>query len=711
MAPENNLLNGLFITPQKMNLLMNGQSVANDWFDLSIQTHRHDPEIELINKAIDIQKNNIRIRIKDSLQKGVDLTLFNIKQLFGLNDEEYLILNICLAIQVFPQYEKVFTYLHDNASRKLPSIDLVLNILHSTFENKISSKDYFSFKEPLLANNLIELINDPYEKNNPSSIRQFRINDRIYNYICNIKGEQKELANLIQVLEIDKFSQYLSSIYDDDHSKKIRHFIENNMGSFMNNDQSYAFYFYGPYGSGKNETAISIAQLLNKPLINIDMNRVCASSSKKDNDFELMIRESVLLNAIMYFFNIEIIFENQDNLVIKKIFFDTLSNYSRLTIIASNRKFDIRSEFENKQLYEIDFEVPGYHKRQMYWQNYLNQRSIIEDYQISENVNIQYLAGKFKFTKGQIKDAIKAALTSAKWKSDNQKVIHEQELFQGCHLQSNQELQSLAKKITTHYTLDDIILPEDQKNQIDEIIQCVKNKNIVYDEMGFGNKMSYGRGLNILFSGLSGTGKTMASAIIANTLNLEIFEINISQILSKFVGETEKRIADIFNSARNAVIFFDEADALFGKRTKIKDAHDKYANIETSFLLREIEKYEEGCVLLATNRKDNVDEAFTRRMDFIVDFPFPNTQDRLKIWHNIFPEETRIDTNIDFDFLAEKFNLSGGNIQNAAIASAFYASQNDKIITMKHIIKAIKREYQKMNKLCNKSSFGDYYEL
>jgi ATP-dependent 26S proteasome regulatory subunit len=706
---ENDKLNGLFITRKKLEKLNTGQSMEIDWFGHYHLIYSSDPDMKAIIKAIEVQKTKIDNSTRESLRRSVALKLLEVKQKFCLLDEEYLILNICLAVQILPQYEKVFAYLHDNAARRLPSIDLILNILNSTFEEKISSRDYFSFQSPLIENRIIEFTGEPYENSYPSSLRQLKINNRIYRYILDRKGAEKELATILQQFAPDQYSKKPGAT--DKVGKDVHDFIEINKDAFLANDQAYMFYFCGPYGSGKKDVALSIGHSLNLPLLMVDIEAACNTESDKENIFLLINRESILLNSAIYLYNTDVIFEHKENVKLKNYLIRALSRNSRLIIVSSRDKYDVRSEFKQKRFFYIDFPIPSYKKRQDLWNLYLKDKSILGGYRIAKETDVNFLAGKFRFTGGQINDAIKAACTSARWKSNGNKTINEEEIYHGCHLQSNQDLKSLAREVTTKYTLDDIILPKDQKNQLAEIINCVKNKYIVYDEMGFADKMPYGKGLNILFNGPSGTGKTMASAIIANTLNLEIYEINISQILSKFVGETEKRIASIFRSARNAVLFFDEADALFGRRTMIKDAHDKYANIETSFLLREIEKYEEGCVLLATNRKDNMDEAFSRRMDFDVEFPFPSKEHRLKIWDNIFPEQTPLDENIDFDFLAEKFNLSGGNIHNIALASAFYAAQDEKLVKMEHLIMAVKREYQKNNKLCNKNDFGQYYNL
>jgi SpoVK/Ycf46/Vps4 family AAA+-type ATPase len=204
----------------------------------------------------------------------------------------------------------------------------------------------------------------------------------------------------------------------------------------------------------------------------------------------------------------------------------------------------------------------------------------------------------------------------------------------------------------------------------------------------------------------------MSAEIIANDLELDLFRIDLSRIVSKYIGETEKNLSRIFSqsASNNCVLFFDEADALFGKRTEVKDAHDRYANIEINYLLTEIERYQ-GVIVVATNMKGNVDPAFIRRFSHVVEYPMPNERLRESIWKKSFPAKTPLAADVDFAFLAQNFDLSGGNIKNIALSSAFLASAEGGEITMGHVILATKREYQKIGRVCSKSDFGPHYAL
>jgi SpoVK/Ycf46/Vps4 family AAA+-type ATPase len=240
----------------------------------------------------------------------------------------------------------------------------------------------------------------------------------------------------------------------------------------------------------------------------------------------------------------------------------------------------------------------------------------------------------------------------------------------------------------------------------------MRHRQTVFGAWGFERRLSLRRGLCALFCGPSGTGKTMAVEIIARELGLDAYKIDLSTVVSKYIGETEKNLSRIFAEAEtsNAVLFFDEADALFGKRSEVKDAHDRYANIETGYLLQRIEEFE-GLVILATNLRKNIDEAFFRRMSVAVEFPFPEEADRYRLWRRHFPDAAPVSDDVDFNFLAGRLQLAGGNIKNIAVGAAFMAAANSGRIHMRHVIRAARREYEKIGRMCTEMEFAPYHAL
>jgi SpoVK/Ycf46/Vps4 family AAA+-type ATPase len=231
----------------------------------------------------------------------------------------------------------------------------------------------------------------------------------------------------------------------------------------------------------------------------------------------------------------------------------------------------------------------------------------------------------------------------------------------------------------------------------------------VYEQWGFGAKLSRGRGIVALFAGPSGTGKTMAAEVLAHRLDLDLYRIDLAGVISKFIGETEKNLKRVFDAAEQsgAILFFDEADALFGKRSEVRDSHDRYANIEINYLLQRMEDYR-GLAILATNRKSLLDQAFLRRLRFLIDFPLPLAADRLRIWRGAFPAQAQLEL-LDYQLLG-RLELSGGSITNIALNAAFLAASEQTTIGMNHVLVAARREYSKIDKLMLESEFGRYYK-
>jgi AAA+ superfamily predicted ATPase len=278
-------------------------------------------------------------------------------------------------------------------------------------------------------------------------------------------------------------------------------------------------------------------------------------------------------------------------------------------------------------------------------------------------------------------------------------------LWDACRARMRPRLDDLAQRIEPTSTWDDIVLPEQQKRLLREVVIHVRQRMKVYEEWGFAAKSCRGLGISALFAGESGTGKTMASEVLANDLRLDLYRIDLSQVVNKYIGETEKNLKRIFDAAEEggAILLFDEADALFGKRSEVKDSHDRYANIEVSYLLQRMETYR-GLAILTTNMKSALDKAFLRRIRFVVQFPFPDAAHRAEIWRFIFPEKTPTD-GLDLERLS-RLNVAGGNIRNIALNAAFLAAEDGEPVRMSHLSRAARVEYAKIEKPMSNIEIG-----
>jgi hypothetical protein len=310
------------------------------------------------------------------------------------------------------------------------------------------------------------------------------------------------------------------------------------------------------------------------------------------------------------------------------------------------------------------------------------------------------LAGQFNLNLSDIRQ-IAISATSENTRSD---ITVSDKIWHACLVRVRPLLDSLAHRTELKASWRDIVLPEQEMTLLKQMAGQIIQRTKVYSEWGFLQRMNRGLGITALFAGESGTGKTLAAEVLANELRLNLYRIDLSAVVSKYIGETEKNLRRLFDGAEDggAILFFDEADALFGKRSEVKDSHDRYANIEVNYLLQRMEQYR-GLAILATNMRSALDAAFTRRLRFIVNFPFPGVADRVRMWQKAFPALTPVE-DLDYSRLA-RVNLTGGSIHNAAINAAFLAAQAERNVNMGSVLTAIRNELIKMDRPINESDF------
>jgi hypothetical protein len=463
---------------------------------------------------------------------------------------------------------------------------------------------------------------------------------------------------------------------------------------------------HGNFGSGRRALAEALCN--GRELLSVQLGRLnSASDTARENTEEPLqrvLREAVLRDAVVLWLDADELLHGSDQ-VARERFLRLLDTHPGLSFLVLEQPWDDRGSLRQTTYIRIDIPAPSYSERELLWRLRLNGDSPGDE-------TLQALASTFRLSGGQIRAAATMARTLARWRSgEAQPTIKAEELFAACRAQSSGKLDSLAHKVGTTYSWNDIVLPVEQLAMLREVSMQVRHRRTVLESWGFDKHLAMGKGVNVLFAGTSGTGKTMAAEIIASDLGLELYKVDLSMMVSKYIGETEKNLDKIFTAAReaNAILFFDEADAIFGKRSEVKDAHDRYANIEVGYLLQKMESYD-GVVILATNLRKNLDDAFVRRLHVAIEFPFPEEPDRQRIWRKVFPADAPLAADVDIGFLARQFKLAGGNIRNIALLSAYLAAEEGDRIAMSHIVRAVKREYQKMGKLVTRGEFGDYLE-
>jgi hypothetical protein len=313
------------------------------------------------------------------------------------------------------------------------------------------------------------------------------------------------------------------------------------------------------------------------------------------------------------------------------------------------------------------------------------------------NGHVEQLVSQFDLTRDLIEDAAADALGRVNVSPDTRAHDLGRALWDACRDHARPRLEDLAQRIKSGATWEQLVLPEAQLQILQDVAAHVRHKTTVYETWGFAQAGTRGLGISALFAGTSGTGKTMAAEVIANDLRLDLYRVDLSSVVSKYIGETEKNLRQIFDAAEQggAVLLFDEADALFGKRSEVKDSHDRYANIEVSYLLQRMECYK-GLAILTTNMRSALDTAFLRRLRFVVQFPFPDATHRAEIWRRSFPSRTPLE-DVDARLLSS-LSVSGGNIRNIALNAAFLAADEGTPVRMNHLLRAARSEYAKLEK-------------
>ncbi|NJN72712.1 MAG: ATP-binding protein [Limnothrix sp. RL_2_0] len=471
-------------------------------------------------------------------------------------------------------------------------------------------------------------------------------------------------------------------------------------------DYSLRLYLQGAQPLSQRNTILAIAADLNIVVLRVNIQEFLIAEIDFSAHIKLIFRQAWLNQALLYFEYFDEFLKPKQQLLYQQ-FCKHCSGHQGITILSGIEAF-FSDHHNNLTVQTIVLSNLDLSQRRQCWQDHLN----LAELKLNPH-EFEQLTNRFTLSAESIAKATAIAKKSLQWQGIQQKSADPfKELCAAARLQSGHALASLTKKIDPQYTWTDIVLPPDILSQLKAICKEAEYRHMVHQQWGFAEKLSLGKGLNVLFTGSPGTGKTMTAEAIANHLQLDLYKIDLSQIISKYIGETEKNLSKIFTAASNsnAILLFDEADALFGKRSEVQDAHDRYANIEVGYLLQKMEEYE-GITILTTNLRNNMDAAFERRLRFIVEFPKPIKGDRLKIWQQIFPESAPLTGEIDWDFLAEKFDLTGANIKNIALTAAFHAADTTKKITMKEIIAALHREYQKMGQILRDKDLGDYVNL
>ena len=610
---------------------------------------------------------------------------------------------VCIAPNLDVRFERLYGFLQDDVTRKQPSISLVLELLGpGEPTGRLALADRFSAQAPLFQHHILErAANDSYA----SLLGQpLRVDESIIAWLLGSYQPHALLGQHVTLMQPEESESSRLLIGDD----SLRHTLERCATPSTKDQPPPIVVLYGQDQIRRQAAAELLCASADRQLLHIDLEGLAASGTSLRQAVKLSLRDAQLTGAVPVFdgwdkaSGSEPSIDPREGQFFAPALMSELCRHAGIVIVSGQCAWQPAGIERHRTVVSLEFSEPAYTHRLALWKQLL-QAQLQTEVDTGE-LDLLTLAGQFTLTSGQIRDAVASARDRA---SQELRSLESHDLFAAARAHSSPHLGTLARKITLRYTWADIVLPDDQIALLHEIVDTVRGRPQVLEEWGVGRKLTSSSGVTMLFSGEPGTGKTMAAEIMAGELGLDLYKIDLSTVVSKYIGETEKNLEKIFAEAQNsnAILFFDEADAIFGKRSEVKDAHDRYANLEISYLLQRMEMYD-GVTILATNLRANLDEAFTRRLQFAVDFPYPDETYRLRIWHTLFPADVPHESPLDFELLARRFKMTGGNIRNVLVGAAYLAAADGDRLEMKHLLHGTRRELQKMGRLVDETDLS-----
>ena len=598
---------------------------------------------------------------------------------YGLTGFDLDVVLLALAPEIDSRYERLYAYLQDDISRRRPSIDLALHLLCSNASDRLARRRHFAVDAPLFEHAILV---DPGAATGDSLGTVLRLDPQV-------------TAVLIGADVMDRRVQRWSVLNRDPGKPEVLPLGEAEAAAFarlitrcLEEGAPARLALIGPPGSGRDDVASAFARETARSLLLLDLHRLIADGGDLRAHFGLVLREAWFRDAVLVIRGAEALLD-RECLVVGLRLQDVARDHPGSILLLADAASDTGVELGAEQT--ILLGIPDAGLRQRLW------AAKVPVDQVGGAPTVEQLS-RFRLLPGQINSAATLAASVARARAGDEP-LEAGDLFAAARAQTGHALAALARRRRARRTWSDLILPEDELAQLRELCARARNADRVLDSWAFAATCAGNRGTAALFSGPPGTGKTTAAEVIAHELRVDLFRVDLARVVSKWIGETEKNLDRIFAAAENAngVLFFDEADALFGKRSEVRDAHDRFANIEVSYLLQKLEEYD-GLTILATNLRANLDDAFLRRLAFVVHFPFPDADSRQRIWEATWPSAAPLTAEVDLARLAERFPLSGGGIRNAALAAAYTAAANGGTITSAYVHAAIRREYQKLGR-------------
>ncbi|MBD2245318.1 ATP-binding protein [Nostoc sp. FACHB-888] len=655
---------------------MNSTNLSQDWYELN---QRYlSAALALVRDAIEkyiikIQNQTDNKHSSQQSQHYEDLqqaalsmpspsALERICKIFALSEFERDVLLLCACMEFNGDFASLCAAAQSDTQRAFPTFSLALAALPN------AHWDATAPNSPLRRWRLIEVA-----EGRALTLSPLRIDERILHYLVGNRYLDERLAGIVESLpetgelvpSHQKQAETIAAVWSQISTTTVLPVVQ----------------LCGSEPTSKKAIATKVCKILNASLCVIPARVMASVPSELENFIRLWEREAVLSGSALLLDCDRIEMTDSARVTAIERLIERVNGF----LFVASRE---RIPFLQRPVVSFDVHKPTIEEQSILWQSHLVELAP------QLNGQVKILVSQFNLNPLTIRAA--CAQVAGNFNQGQEKDLGKI-LWNACRTQARPRMEELAQRIIPTADWEDLVIQSTQKQVIREIAAQVRQKYTVYQTWGFAGKSSRGLGISALFAGTSGTGKTLAAEVLAQELQLDLYRIDLSSVISKYIGETEKNLRSCFDAAEEggAILLFDEADALFGKRSDVKDSHDRYANVEVSYLLQRMESYP-GLAILTTNLKSSLDVAFMRRLRFVVQFPFPDTTQRAEIWRRIFPSHTPTE-GLEFTKLSQ-LNVAGGNIRNIALNAAFLAAESSETVQMKHILSATRAEYAKLEK-------------
>lgn len=606
-----------------------------------------------------------------------------------LSDAELDVLLIAVAPELDRRYLRWLAVVQDDAASCRPTVDLILRCVAGPSTATVDPGALHP-SAPLVRERLLTLLPDPRLIAPTPGTRLVVIDAQIRDVLLRRAGLDDTLAAWC-TLDLPEPGAWADLALAADTKRLLWQGVGAAWGR-----RAHRVYLRGPEGSGRSAVVAAIAGELKAPLLTLDLTSPSADAA----GVRTAVREAVLQGAVLHVRDADRIADPQAGRSVgdpvgpgpaegARPVLRALAGHDGLTVFTGTRPWVPDGSLPG--VVEVELPAPDHAVRLRSWQDALLRQGLAAQ---AERFAPE-LAARFHLGPGRTADAVATAVAAA-----GDRTPGREDLFAAARGRGAHRLTGLTRRIRPAYGWADLVLPDEAETQLHDLCRRVTHGPTVWHAWGFERTIAHGRGTTALFAGPSGTGKTMAAEVVAAELGLDLFTVDLSGVVSKYLGETEKNLERVFGAAAeaDAVLMFDEADALFGKRSQVNDAHDRYANVETAYLLQRMERYE-GVAILATNLRTHLDEAFLRRLQFVVDFPFPDDEHRRRIWEVSLPDDAPREPGLDLAPFARDARLAGGNIRNVVLHAAFLAAADGAPIGAGHLRAAVRHEYRKLGRV------------